>query len=79
MAQVIALAREIGNRSSYVGAAAFLVFALMRKMRVCLWIGGERKDLIAEHAPWAASVCTAGALADAILVKTTTAEDTWGF
>ena len=37
----------------YVGIAAFVLFALRYRLRVGVWFGDERKDLVNEFAPWA--------------------------
>ena len=59
-----------------MGQVAFVLLALKRKMRLHLWVGAERVDVIGKFAPWAQSVCTEGALGDAILSRVEVDEDT---
>ena len=51
--QIVALSREMGRQGVYVGQVAFLLLGLQRRMRLYLWIGARRVDLIKECAPWA--------------------------
>ena len=74
--QVVALARGMALPGTYVGQAAFLLLALKRRMRVHLWIGARRVDIIEDYAPWAKSFCQIEAHADAILSKVTVDETT---
>ena len=74
--QVVALSRDMGRKGAYVGQVAFVLLAPKRKMRLHLWVGAERVDVIAKFAPWAQSVCTEGALGDAILCRVVVDEDT---
>ena len=74
--QVVALARGMALPGTYVGQAAFLLLALKQRMRVHLWIGARRVDIIEDYAPWAKSFCQIEAHADAILSKVTVDETT---
>ena len=51
--RVIAVARSVRPKCSYVGYAAFLALALCKKLRVMLWAGDHAYDLVATFAPWA--------------------------
>ena len=74
--QVVALSREMGKKGAYVGQVAFVLLALKRKMRLHLWVGAERVDVIEKFAPWAMHVCREEALGDTILSRVVVDEDT---
>ena len=51
--EIILRSEEIGKARSYVGVFAFLVFALRRRVRVFVWYGTRREDIVERYAPWA--------------------------
>ena len=52
--QIIRVSEEsIGKAKAYVGVFAFLVFALHRRVRVFVWYGTIREDIIEKYAPLA--------------------------
>ena len=44
---------DLGTERTYVGVAAFLIFALRYRMRVCAWYVTSSEDLLSKYAPWA--------------------------
>ena len=62
---MIAFARAIARPSRYAGQFAFLLFGIMKHLRMYMWEGEARVDLIAVYAPWAATQCPASARAGA--------------
>ena len=71
----MALSREMGRQGVYVGQVAFLLLGLQRRMRLYLWVGARRVDLIKECAPWALPFCTEKPMGDATLCRTVVDED----
>ena len=57
LGKILALAREIGTFSNWVGYSAFVCFAIINDLRPFMWEGENRIDLIAHYAPWAEN-CT---------------------
>ena len=53
VSRVLAVARSIKSNRNYVGYAAFLAFALWKKLRVMLWAGDYAYDLVGLYAKWA--------------------------
>ena len=51
--EIILLSEEIGKARAYVGVFAFLLFALRRRVRVFVWYGTRREDIVARYAAWA--------------------------
>ena len=64
--KVLALARTMQRRHSHVGHCAFVIFALMRRLRVYVWEGDTRIDLLEVMAPWALKECTGRTSFDAV-------------
>ena len=60
------LARDIRTPRKHVGYIAYVVLALRRRMRVCMWEGECKVELVATFAPWALELCTADAACDGI-------------
>ena len=54
------------GESRYVGASAFLIFALKYRLRVRVWYGLRCEDLLAVHAPWANTAISNNALCHAV-------------
>ena len=54
---------------SYTGVAAFMVFALLKQLRVFVWYGSQREDIIARYAPWASTQILAAAPFEAIACR----------
>lgn len=65
---VLALARSIARPRTYVGYAAFVVFAIMKQLRVFAWEGSTIIDIVGAYAPWASWI-THVAIADVICCK----------
>ena len=56
---------------SYTGVVAFMVFALLKQLRVFVWYGSQREDIIARYAPWASTQIQAAAPFEAIACRLT--------
>ena len=67
--QVVCLAREIKQPRKYVGESAFILFGLLKRMRVWMWQGADRIDLLGHYAPWCLTHLTHEAVVDAIACK----------
>ena len=52
------LAGQIRRPRAYIGQSAFLALALKRKLRIQLWQGEEKVDLVGVYAPWAQGFTT---------------------
>ena len=65
-AALLSLAREIRRPRAYVGYSAFVLMALDKKYRTCVWEGAARADLLEWAAPWATQHCSREPLMDAI-------------
>ena len=59
--QVVKLARDMRGPTNFTGVVAFLIFALQRRLRVFIWYGGRREDLLGIYAPWASTVISTAA------------------
>ena len=59
------IANEIQG-SCYIGISAFVLLALMKQIRLFVWLGLVRKDILKEYAPWASGAIKREALFDAI-------------
>ena len=64
--KVMAVLREILTEGSYIGHAAFVLFALRFACRPYMWEGENRKDILHFYAPWALSTCTAPCAVDGV-------------
>ena len=43
---------------AYIGVSAFLLLALSRRMRLYVWYGLQRVDIVQEYAAWVAEAIT---------------------
>ena len=59
---------------SYTGVVAFMVFALLKQLRVFVWYGSQREDIIARYAPWASTQILAAAPFEAIACRLTVSD-----
>ena len=50
-----------------VGIAAFLLFSFVFKLRVAVWFGVTRHDIVGEYAPWANEWVTEWATVEAVI------------
>ena len=66
-AKVLQLARHIRVQQHWVGQSAFVCFALVTGLRVHLWQGENRINVLEVYAPWALPHCTKEAVADAVV------------
>ena len=41
-----------------MGVFAFLLLALLKRLRVYVWYGDRREDIVAQYAPWAVRYIT---------------------
>ena len=57
MRELRALAMDIRGLRHYLGIFAFVVYALLRRVRVHLLLGDVLVDIIETYAPWAADMC----------------------
>ena len=64
--KLLALAREIRRPRNHVGYSAFAIFALMKRMRIFMWEGASRVDIVHTFAPWALEACTGEAMCDGV-------------
>ena len=62
---------ELGTPCHYIGESALLLFALLKRMRVTVWHGTGRNELVARHAPWALPFMTAEAPFEVIACRST--------
>ena len=62
---------DLQETGSYTGVVAFMVFALLKQLRVFVWYGSQREDIIAKYAPWASTQIQAGAPFEAIACRLT--------
>ena len=69
------LIAELRTPREYTGLYAFLLFALQKRLRVFVWFGTERYDLLHKFAPWASDSITAEAPFEAIACRTSADED----
>ena len=51
--EVQTLFNELTTPTKYIGVFAFLLLALIKRLRVYVWYVDEREDLVAKYAPWA--------------------------
>jgi len=64
--QMNAFINDIQKPFAYTGISAFVIIALMKRMRVFMWIGLERTDIVECYAPWASGAMTSEAQFEAI-------------
>ena len=65
--KLLALSRELRSHRKYVGYSAFLIFSLLRKIRVFVWEGSNRIDLCKVFLPaWALESVSTPADVDAV-------------
>ena len=60
---------ELQETGNYTGVAAFMVFALLKQLRVFVWYGRQREDIIAKYAPWANEQISTAAPFEAIACR----------
>ena len=60
---------ELQAPRSYVGVSAFLIFALMYRVRVRVWHGTQCEDIVETYAPWAKDVISEHAICHAVACK----------
>ena len=58
--KVLAFAREMQRQRNHVGHAAFVIFAMVRRIRIYVWEGENRIDLLEVLAPWFLEECATG-------------------
>ena len=56
-AAMVAHAHYLRRQCTYVGQFALVLFCISRGVRLHLWEGGTRTDLVSLYAPWAAEHC----------------------
>ena len=56
-AAMVAHAHYLHRQGTYVGQFALVLFCISRGVRLHLWEGGTRTDLVSLYAPWAAEHC----------------------
>ena len=56
-AAMVAHAHYLRRQGTYVGQVALVLFCISRGVRLHLWEGGTRTDLVSLYAPWAAEHC----------------------
>ena len=56
--QVAAFIEGLQGRYAYIGVSAFLLLALLRRLRLFVWYGLQRVDIVQEYAPWASEAIT---------------------
>ena len=66
--KLLRLSREIRKPNEYIGHSAFLLFALLKRVRPYCWEGKNRVDLLETYAPWALEYCTTAVAVDAVCV-----------
>ena len=57
---------DIESDSAYTGISMFLLMALMKRIKVFVWCGLQRRDILQEYAPWALDAISAEAQFEAI-------------
>ena len=57
---------DIESESAYTGISMFLLMALMKRIKVFVWCGLQRRDILREFAPWALDAISAEAQFEAI-------------
>ena len=62
---------ELLGKGRYVGVSAFLLLALARRMRIWVWHGTLRQEIVAAYAPWAVTFMTSDALFEVIACQST--------
>jgi hypothetical protein len=68
--QIIRVSEEvIGQARAHVGVFAFLAFALCRRVRVFVWYGTCREDIVEKYAPWALEFISGEVVFEAIATK----------
>ena len=68
-AEISKFVHELQKTQSYTGVAAFMVFALLKQLRVFVWYGRQREDIIAKYAPWASEQISTAAPFEAIACR----------
>ena len=53
-----AFIQELQRSHAYVGISAFLLLALWKRLRLFMWLGLRRVDIVKEYAPWALEAIT---------------------
>ncbi len=66
MGALLAVARQIRAPGEYVGYAAFLLFAMCKKVVVHAWEGANRVNLLNVYARWALRLCERELEVDAV-------------
>ena len=56
-AAMVAHAHYLRRQCTYVGQCSLVLFCISRGVRLHLWEGGTRTDLVSLYAPWAAEHC----------------------
>ena len=68
-AQIHSFVDDLQETWSYTGVSAFMVFALLKQLRVFVWYGSQREDIIAKYAPWASTQIPAATPFEAIACR----------
>jgi hypothetical protein len=68
--------QELQTPQRTVGISAFLVFALAKRVRVFVWFGSERVDILEKYAPWIANSISTEAQFEAIACRVARDEET---
>ena len=64
--QLSAFIKGLQEKYAYIGVSAFLLLALSRRMRLYVWYGLQRVDIVQEYAAWAAEAITTETSIEAI-------------
>lgn len=57
---------DLQNHQSYAGVSALLLLALHSRLRVFVWYGRRREDVVQRYAPWASASITKEATFEAV-------------
>ena len=74
VAEINRFADDLQETGSYTGVAAFMVFALLKQLRVFVWYGSQREDIIAKYAPWGSTQIPTAAPFEAIACRLTVSD-----
>ena len=69
--QITAFVQELSGSRRYIGVFAFLLLALSRRMRIWVWQGAQRQEIVEEYAPWALDFMVTDAPFEAIACQST--------
>ena len=64
--EITLFVEELRTAKAWVGLSAFLLFVLCRRLRVFVWYGTNRADIVENYAPWASEFISEELASEAI-------------